>query len=130
VAVTDVHQRGAHLGDDPLPERTAISAHRFQQVRPGVVDDHLSLGADRVGDRLLPDLIADVVGGGSRELNVEHHLFASWIISSQLELSVTRLVQLPLRAHQLTVDRARRLAGERGHLRVLLEQLRGLLLPG
>ena len=37
----------------------------LEQVSSGVGGDRLGLGVDRVRERLLPDLVADVVGRGA-----------------------------------------------------------------
>ena len=46
---------------------------RLEQVGSGVAGDRLGLGVYRVRERLLPDLVSDVVGRRSLEVDLEDH---------------------------------------------------------
>jgi hypothetical protein len=57
-------QRGGHLGDDMGAQCLVAGVVGLsEQVGAGLVGDLVGLGRDRLDERDLPDLIADLVGG-------------------------------------------------------------------
>ena len=46
---------------------------RLEQIGSGIAGNRLGFGVDRVRERLLPDLVSDVIGRRPVQVNLEDH---------------------------------------------------------
>ena len=81
VPVADTDERRAHLGDHALDPSPALRS--LEDVRAGVVGRDLGLIGDRVGERPLPDLIADLIRGAAGRVHPQEHRSRPLLVGAQ-----------------------------------------------